>query len=99
MTESTEENQDFGAKYGKAVVRAWTDADYKAKLLGDPRAALAEVGIELPADMNVNVAEADAENMQLVLPPAPEGEIGDEALRVSAGVGLCSSGFCGTLCG
>ena len=76
---------EFNAKYGKAVARAWTEADYKAKLLDDPRAALAEVGIEVPAGVNVNVAEVDAENVQLVLPPAPEGEVTDESLHAVTG--------------
>ena len=86
--------EDFNSKYGKAVARAWTEADYKAKLLDDPRAALAEVGIEVPAGVNVNVAEADAENLQLILPPAPEGEICDESLRSAVG-GSCEVITCG----
>ena len=87
---------DFNAKYGKAVARAWTEADYKAKLLDDPRAALAEVGIEVPAGVNINVAEVDADNMQLVLPPAPEGEItDDEELHQAAAGNACTIGnFC-----
>ena len=85
MIDSTTNWEEFGTKYGKAVARAWTDADYKAKLLDDPHAALAEVGIEVPAEVNVNVAEVDAENVQLVLPPAPEGEIADESLQDAAG--------------
>ena len=83
---------DFNIKYGKAVARAWTDADYKARLLDDPRGALAEVGIEVPAGVNVNVAEVDAENVQLVLPPAPETEIADEHLRSAAGGNWCCEG-------
>ena len=83
-------NDEFGTKYGKAVARAWVDADYKAKLLGDPRAALSEVGIEFPAGKNVTVAEDDGENIQLSLPPRPEGEITDQALQtVSAGFCAC----------
>ena len=86
MFDSTTNWEDFNAKYGKAVARAWTDADYKEKLLDDPPAALAEVGIEVPAGVNVNVAEVDAENVQLVLPPAPEGEIAeDETLKSATG--------------
>ena len=87
--------EDFNSKYGKAVARAWTEADYKAKLLDDPNAALAEVGIEVPSGVNVNIVEVDAENVQLVLPPAPEGEIADESLQGAAG-GVMAWCCCGT---
>ena len=90
---------DFNTKYGKAVARAWTEADYKAKLLDDPHAALAEVGIEVPSGVNVNVTEVDAENVQLVLPTVPEGEVTDEEMAQALGginlQPLCS--MCGKL--
>ena len=82
-------SDDFNAKYGKAIARAWTEADYKAKLLEDPHAALAEVGIEVPAGMNVNIVEVDAEKVQLVLPPVPEGAIEDESLQAATGGTTC----------
>ena len=95
MADSKNWNDDFGSRYGKAVARAWTDADYKAKLLGDPRSALADVGIEVPAGVNVNVTEADPENVHLVLPPAPEGEISDEALQTATGgFSACACTYC-----
>ena len=84
--------KDFNTKYGKAIARAWTDADYKAKLLEDPRAALAEVGIEVPAGVDIEIAEVDTEHVQLVLPPAPEGGITDESLQTAIG-GFCAPGI------
>ena len=90
---NTDWNNEFGASYGKAVARAWVDADYKAKLLRDPRAALSEVGIEFPAGKNVTVTENDGKNIQLSLPPKPEGEISDEALLTESG-GICASEYC-----
>ena len=32
----------------RVVARAWADSDFKARLLSDPREALAELGIDLP---------------------------------------------------
>ncbi len=34
----------------RVVARAWTDTEFKARLLSDPRAALAELGFSLPED-------------------------------------------------
>ena len=34
----------------RVVARAWTDAAFKARLLADPRAALAEMGLNLPEE-------------------------------------------------
>ena len=84
---------DFQACYAKAIARAWTDTDYKAKLLNDSRAALAEMGIDLPDGTTVSVSESTSEHLNLVLPPAPEGEISDEALQTAHG-GYCSISCC-----
>lgn len=54
-----------------AISHAWTDADYKSKLLSDPHAALAEHGVEIPAGNTVKVVENTADTQHLVLPIAP----------------------------
>ncbi len=73
----------------KAIARAWTNADYKAKLLSDPHAALAEVGVEVPAGTTVKVMENTADTQHLVLPvsPAAVGELSSEELEKVAGGG------------
>ncbi len=64
----------------KAIARAWADAAYKAKLLSDPHAALAEAGVEIPEGVTVKVVENTADNVHLVLPamPANVGELSDD---------------------
>ncbi len=71
----------------KAIARAWTDDAYRAKLLNEPHAALAEVGIEVPAGVTIKVVENTADTLHVVLPMAPEGaaELSDEALEKAAG--------------
>ena len=73
----------------KAIARCWTDADYKAKLLSDPHAALAEVGVEVPAGNTVKVMENTADTHHLVLPVSPPaaGELSSEELEKVAGGG------------
>ena len=82
------------AAYGKVIAQAWSDHEFKVKLLDNPREALADAGIDVPADVDVIVTEQKPGEMHLVLPPKPaEGEIGDELLQTVAG------GFTSCCCG
>ena len=71
---------DLKQDYAKLVARAWSDPAFKAKLLSDPAAALAEAGMELPADVSVKVVENTDTVVHFVLPPAPDEELNEEAL-------------------
>ena len=52
----------------RVVARAWTDDDFKARLLSDPRSALGELGIEIPADTpHLTVVENTEEVHHLVV--------------------------------
>ena len=71
----------------KAIARAWTDVDYKAKLKSDPHTALAEVGIEVPAGTTLKVVENSDNVHYLVLPVAPSqaGEISAAEMEKTVG--------------
>jgi len=77
----------------KAVARAWVDLGYKARLLSDPQAALAEAGVEIPAGTTVKALENTADTTHLVLPVAPNnvGEMSSDELEKVAGGELASS--------
>ena len=78
---STQENP-----YAKVIAKAWSDDEFKGRLLADPGAALAEMDVEVPAGVEVKVVEDSESVRHLVLPPAPgEGELSDEALEKVAG--------------
>jgi hypothetical protein len=66
--------------YAKVVARALTDNDFKQRLKDDPHAALADHGIHIPRDKQINVIENTADTVHLVLPAEPEGEISEEDL-------------------
>ena len=57
-----------------AMARAWKDANYKQRLLDDPKAVLAAEGLELDADVNVIVLE-NTETVRYV--NLTRGEIGE----------------------
>ena len=83
--------------FGKVAAKAWSDADFKQRLLADPRAALAELGVEPPQgleNVTLKVVENTADIVHLVLPAAPvEGELDEAALDgISAAAYMTLSG-------
>ncbi len=51
----------------RAVMRAWRDADFKSRLLRDPRAALRELGIDVPAQLAVAVYDNTGATHHMVI--------------------------------
>ena len=84
------------ALLGKVIARSWDDDDYKARLLSDPRAVLAEAGLDVPSGVEVTVSEQKPGTLHLMLPPKPAGEgtLDDKALEAVSG-GHCTCA-CGT---
>ena len=77
--------QSKPAQYGKVIAKAWREPAFKAKLIADPRAILAEAGVSIPADVTVKVLEDTTTHLHFVLPPKPTGQLSDEALDKVAG--------------
>ena len=66
----------------------WKDEALKARFMTDPKAVLAEYGIDVPANINVNVVENTDNTVHITMPAAPagaEGELSDEELAGAAG--------------
>ena len=59
----------------------------KARFMTDPKAVLAEHGIDVPANINVNVVENTDNTVHITMPQAPagDGELSDEELSNVAG--------------
>ncbi len=77
--------------FAKVIAQAWSDEDYKRRLLDDPSGVLAEAGAGMPDGVQLLVVEDTDTVKHLVLPTAPgEGQIDEQDLeRVSGGT------FCG----
>ncbi len=71
----------------QVIARAWSDPDFKAKLLNDPKAAVASYGIDLPAGLNLKIVENTANTFHMVLPATPSqaGDLSDADLQNLAG--------------
>lgn len=74
------------AAEAKIAALAMENAEFRGKLLTDPKTALAEVaGLEFPATVQVVVHEETEDTLHLVIPPAIPDELTDEQLEAVAG--------------
>lgn len=56
---------------------AWYKSpEYRARMVREPRVVLREMGLDLPADVRVQVWDSSAETRYLVLPERPAGTDG-----------------------
>ena len=68
----------------KIVGKAAEDADFRARLLGDPKGTIhQELNVTVPASLSVEVHEEDGTTAHLVLPPA--SKLGEGDLQTVAG--------------
>ena len=65
----------------------WKDDALKARFMADPKAVLAERGIDMPDNIDVKVVENSDNTVHITMPQAPagDGELSDEELRNVAG--------------
>lgn len=82
------DREEMNKKMGKVIAKAWSDADFKARLLANAAETLQAEGIEIPAGVKVDVVENTSEHFYLVIPNQPE-ELSDEQLDKVAG-GFCN---------
>ena len=54
------------------IAACWKDEALKARFLADPKAVLAEHGIEAPAHIDVKVVENSDDTVHITLPHAPQ---------------------------
>lgn len=72
--------------YSRLVTKAWTDPDFKTRLLADPKAVMAEAGLEVPEGIRLNIVEDTSDVINLVLPTSPAGEaLSEQDLEKVAG--------------
>jgi hypothetical protein len=75
--------------------RAANDLAYRQAFIANPRQVLAEVGLQVPEEVNYQVVENTAERIHIVLPPLQaEEELGGEVLeaRATKSALLCAPG-------
>jgi nitrile hydratase len=62
---------------------SWYKSDaYRSRMVAEPRAVLAEMGLDLPAEVKVRVWDSSAEARYMVLPQRPTGTDGYSAAEL-----------------
>jgi hypothetical protein len=96
--------------WGQLVARAWCDEGFMTRLRSDPRAVLAENGLEVPEGTEVKLEEGPEAGVmdptdsvrRFILPASPPEELTDEDLvggAVAWWCGACGAcGRCGCRC-
>lgn len=88
------QSQEWMKKWGQITAKAWTDANFKKRLLSDPVAVLKDYGTTLPPDVKIKVFEDTDTLYHLTLPPKPaDKELSEEDLAAVAG-GLMAAPSC-----
>ncbi|BAI74514.1 nitrile hydratase (plasmid) [Azospirillum sp. B510] len=85
----------------KIVARAWSDDDFKAKFLADPKAMFEEhLGTKLPETLVMTAHEETPDTIHFVIPAKPQidlDELSDEDLeKVAGGVDAITTAAIGT---
>jgi len=55
MTMNAQERTEFVNAYTRALITAWSSEDFSQRLAQDPKAALTEVGLNIPAGAQVEL--------------------------------------------
>jgi hypothetical protein len=65
----------------------WKDESLKQRFMSDPKAVLAEYGMDVPDGIDVKVVENSDNTVHITMPAPPDGhhELSDEELSAAAG--------------
>ena len=95
MTQNERDGAD--ARYLAIWEAADRDPEFRARLVADPRAAMAEQGVEAPEALEFRVTVNDAETMHIVFPPDPNAALSDDTIQwVSGGTPASSASSVGS---
>ena len=74
-------------KLADLIAACWKDEALKARFMADPKAVLAEYGMDVPDGMDVNVVENTDNTVHITMPAPPSGhqDLSDVELSNTAG--------------
>jgi len=85
MPMTDDDKSGFVDAYTKALVASWSSEEYAARLDTDPRGALAEVGLHIPADARVAIVRT--------IPEEPAGAEGSQQEHLNRQIALWQVGL------
>lgn len=92
-------NDTWVRTWPKVVARAWTDDEFRQRLLDNPAEALAEFGLPMlhQVELKVVAGDAAAPTMVLTLPDPPD-DLDEESIEGLMQSGARASSCMGTSC-
>ena len=89
----TEQRNQLRNQLADLFAACWKDEALKQRFMADPKAVLAEYGMDVPDGMDVNVVENTDTTVHITMPAPPSGamDLSDEELNNAAG-GTCHFG-------
>ena len=75
MPLSENEKTEFVDAYTKALVTSWSSEEFTARLESDPRSALAEVGLSIPADARIQIVRTIPDEPVQAQPSGQKGHL------------------------
>lgn len=77
MEKRESDKERHARQYGELIAKAWSDDAFKARLIKNPKAAMAELGIATLAGVEIEVLEGSTKKAYFVIPPEPDEPIDD----------------------
>ena len=83
----TEQRNQLRNQLADLFAACWKDETLKQRFMSDPKAVLAEYGMDVPDGMAVNVVENTDNTVHITMPapPSGHGDLSDEELSNAAG--------------
>ena len=82
---SEKNNAENQKKWSHVIAKAWSDEHFKKMLISNPKQALKECGILLPADIQIKVVEDTSNMRHFVIPQKPHGNLSETELKKAVG--------------
>jgi hypothetical protein len=76
----------------KAIARSWRDPAFRDQLEADPSGALAELGVDVPADVDIRVVPEGTVVLPIAEPPSGDQEAAARAIAEEALARLLGDG-------
>ncbi len=71
--------------YSRVVAKAWSDEEFKQRLLADPKATLQAEGVTVPGGAEVHIMESTDQDVYFSLPAKPAGLSTEELSGIAGG--------------
>ena len=89
--------KQFSEIRAKIIARAWKDPEFKKRLIQNPKAALKEMGVQIPDNVKITIVEDKNNSYTFVLPTAATSskeELTEKELGMIAGGAAGTSSYC-----